>query len=70
MVLMGVLENRKEYFFAFMGLLFYKSKKKRSKCIVKSNHYVTQNMCRFIETFFRYQLVLKLLEWVFRLVYN
>ena len=26
---MGVLENRKEYFFAFMGLLFYKSKKKR-----------------------------------------
>ena len=45
MVLMGVLENRKEYFFAFMGLLFYKSKKKRSKCIVKSNHYVTQNIC-------------------------
>jgi len=28
MVLMGVLENRKEHFFAFMGLLFYKSKKK------------------------------------------
>ena len=70
MVLMGVLENRKEYFFAFIGLLFYKSKKKRSICIVESNHYVTQNMCRFIETFFRYQLVLKLLEWVFRLVYN
>ena len=35
MVLMGVLENRKEYFFAFMGLLFYKSKKKRSICIVE-----------------------------------
>lgn len=32
---MGVLENRKEYFFAFMGLLFYKSKKKRSICIVE-----------------------------------
>ena len=45
MVLMGVLENRKEYFFAFMGLLLYKSKKKRSICIVESNHYVTQNIC-------------------------
>ena len=45
MVLMGVLENRKEYFFAFMGILFDRSKKKRSKCIVKSNHYVTQNIC-------------------------
>lgn len=45
MVLMGVLENRKEYFFAFRGLLFDRSKKKRSKCIVESNHYVTQNMC-------------------------
>ena len=44
MGLMGVLENRKEYFFAFMGLLFDRSKKKRSKCIVKSNHYVTQNI--------------------------
>ncbi|VTY09992.1 Uncharacterised protein [uncultured Prevotella sp.] len=42
---MGVLENRKEYFFAFMGLLFYKSKKKRSICIVGNNHYVTQNIC-------------------------
>lgn len=67
---MGVLENRKEYFFAFMSLLSYKRKKKRSICIVESNHYATKNMCRFIETFFRYQLVLKLLEWVFHSVYN
>lgn len=70
MVLMGALENRKEYFFAFMGLLFYKSKKKRSICIVESTTMLRKIYVRFIETFFRYQLVLKLLEWVFHSVYN
>lgn len=33
MVLMGVLENRKDCFSVFMGLLFDRSKKKQSKCI-------------------------------------
>ena len=30
---MGVLENRKDCFSVFMGLLFDRSKKKQSKCI-------------------------------------
>ena len=67
---MGVLENRKKILFYSYGLLLDKSKKNRSMCLWKATTMLRKICVRFIETFFRYQLVLKLLEWVFRSVYN
>ncbi len=67
---MGVLENRKEYFLLLWVYCSIKVRKSGVYALWKVTTMLRKIYVRFIETFFRYQLVLKLLEWVFHSVYN